>query len=34
MGGDLSVGYLDGLPPAQAAEPARVREHGVEELRD
>src|SRR2546430_8841623 len=34
MGGDLSVGYLDGLPPAQAAELARVSEPGLTALRE
>ena len=34
MGGDLSVGYLDGLPPAQAAELARVNEPGLTALRE
>ena len=34
MGGDLSDGYLDGLPPVQAAELARVNEPGLRALRD
>ena len=34
MGGDLSVGYLDGLPPAQAAELDRVNKPGLTALRD
>ena len=34
MGGDLSDGYLDGLPPVQAAELARVNEPGLRALRE
>ena len=34
MGGDLSDGYLDGLPPVQAAELARVNKPGLTALRD
>ena len=33
MGGDLEAGYLDGLPPAQAAELARVNGPGLTALR-
>ena len=34
MGGDLTAGYLDGLPPAQAAELARVNGPGLTALRE
>ena len=34
MGGDLAAGYLDGLPPAQAAELARVNGPGLTALRE
>jgi hypothetical protein len=34
MGGDLSDGYLDGLPPVQAAELDRVNKPGLRALRD
>ena len=34
MGGDITAQYLDGLPPAQAAELHRVNEPGLRALRD
>ena len=34
MVGDLAAGYLDGLPPEQAAELARVNEPGLTALRE
>lgn len=34
MGGDITAQYLDGLPPAQAAELSRVNDPGLTALRD
>jgi hypothetical protein len=34
MGGDITAQYLDGLPPALAAELARVNKPGLTALRD
>jgi hypothetical protein len=34
MGGEITAQYLDGLPPAQAAELARVNEPGLTALRE